>query len=403
MSLASRTGMLDTVSITTAPTATAESGTRRLRSGLRSFLDAAVTPLSVDDLLDHFAPLRPGATVGLQGRIVSVTPETTESATLVIKPGKDWAGHIPGQYVRVGIDVDGVRLWRTYSLTHGPRRDGHISITVKAIPDGVVSTYLVHGARAGQMVHLGQADGDFVLTPPQAGRRQKLLLITAGSGITPVIGMLRNLYSRADAVTSETVDAYDIVLVHSAMKRDEVIFGAELRAHAEAGRIRLIERHTDTDGLLTTDDLRAEVADLAERTAYACGPAGLLDTLEEFYAEQQLTLHTERFRPATIDVAAEGGTLTFSNTGGDQTVDTDGSVPILDAAESAGVLMPSGCRMGICMGCVLPMKSGAVRDLRNGELTVAVPGETHADGVPIQTCISAAAGDCHIDLEGATR
>ncbi|MBM7516795.1 ferredoxin reductase [Nocardioides nitrophenolicus] len=379
---------------TAAPDAAARTG--RLRTGLRSLLDAAVTPLSVDDLLDHFAPLRPGAAVGLQGRIVSVRKETADAATLVIKPGRDWAGHIPGQYVRVGVDVDGVRLWRTYSLTHGPRRDGHISITVKAIPDGAVSQHLVRDARAGQLVQLAQAEGDFVLAPPVAGRRQKLLLVTAGSGITPVIGMLRNLYSRNQDAHDAARAAYDIVLVHSAMKRDEVIFGNELRAHAEAGRLRLIERHTDTDGLLTTADLETEVPDLAERTAYACGPAGLLDTLEAYYDEQRLTLHTERFRPTVVDVAAEGGTLTFAGASA-ASVETDGSVPILDAAESAGVLMPSGCRMGICMGCVLPMRSGAVRDLRNGELTVAVPGETHPDGVKIQTCISAAAGDCTFD------
>ncbi|WP_192903946.1 ferredoxin reductase [Nocardioides albidus] len=379
---------------TAAPSAAARTG--RLRTGLRSLLDAAVTPLSVDDLLDHFAPLRPGAAVGLQGRIVEVQQETADAATLVIKPGRDWAGHIPGQYVRVGVDVDGVRLWRTYSLTHGPRRDGHISITVKAIPDGAVSQYLVHRARAGQMVQLAQAEGDFVLAPAQPGTRHRLLLVTAGSGITPVIGMLRNLYSRNEDSDNLARAAYDIVLVHSAMARDEVIFGAELRAHADAGRLRLIERHTDTDGLLTTADLEAEVPDLAERTAYACGPAGLLDTLEAYYDERRLTLHTERFRPAVVDVDAEGGTLTFAGASA-TTVETDGSVPILDAAESAGVLMPSGCRMGICMGCVLPMKSGAVRDLRTGELTVAVPGETHPDGVKIQTCISAAAGDCTLD------
>src|SRR6476469_47546 len=112
------------------------------------------------------------------------------AATLVIRPGKDWAGHVPGQYLRVGVYVDGVRLWRTYSLTHGPRPDGCISITVKGIPDGVVSNHLVRTVRAGQMIHLGQAEGDFVLADPMPG---KLLLVTAGSGITPVIGMLRNL------------------------------------------------------------------------------------------------------------------------------------------------------------------------------------------------------------------
>jgi len=362
-------------------------------SGLRTLLDAAVTPLSVDDLLDHFAPLRPGAASGLRGRIVAVESETADAATIMIKPGRDWAGHLPGQYVRVGVDVDGVRLWRTYSLTHGPSRDGRISITVKAIPGGVVSQHLVRTARPGQMLQLAQAEGDFVLSPPTAGQRQRLLLITAGSGITPVIGMLRNLYSRNEGAA---LAAYDLVLVHSAMARDEVIFGAELRAHADAGRLRLVERHTESDGMLKMADLEAEVPDLAERAAYACGPAGLLDTLETYYDERGLTLHTERFRPTVIDPGGEGGTITFTGPSG-ATIEADGSTPILDAAETAGVLMPSGCRMGICMGCVLPMKSGVVRDLRNGELTVAVPGETHSDGVKIQTCISAAAGDCHLD------
>ncbi|TYL49739.1 ferredoxin reductase [Nocardioides sp. BGMRC 2183] len=364
--------------------APARVGTRGL---LRRVADAAVSPLTVDDLLDHFHPLRGGTGADqVKGRIVEVRPETAEAATIVIKPGRDWSGHIPGQYVRVGVDVDGIRLWRCYSLTHGPRPDGRISITVKAIPDGTVSQHLVRRARAGQMLHLAQAEGEFVLPDPLPA---KMLLVTAGSGITPVIGMLRNLFSKA------TLPATDIVLVHSAMARDEVIFGAEMRRYAATGRLRLIERHTDTDGLLTTADLAAEVPDLAERIAYACGPVGLLDALEEHYAEQRLTLHTERFRPAMVDTdGAAGGTVTFA---GGTSLTADGSTPILDAAENAGVLMPSGCRMGICMGCVLPMTSGAVRDLRTGEVTVAVPGETGAGGVSIQTCVNAAAGDCQIN------
>src|SRR5688500_16707333 len=167
--------------------------TRTLRTGLRRLAEAAVTPLEIDDVLDVFSPLRAGAQ--LRGRIVSVTAETADSATIVIKPGKDWAGHVPGQYVRIGVDVEGVRLYRTYSLTHGPRADRCISITVKGIPGGVVSNHLVRGGvRRGQMVQLGQADGDFVLSDPMP---DKLLLVTAGSGISPVIGMMRDLFSRA--------------------------------------------------------------------------------------------------------------------------------------------------------------------------------------------------------------
>ncbi len=357
-------------------------GTTRpsLRDRLRKVAEAAVTPLDLDDVLDVFNPLRSGAE--LRGRIVAVHPETTDSATLDILPGKDWTGHVPGQYLRVGVEVDGVRLWRTYSLTHGPRPDGCLSITVKAIPDGVVSHHLVRHARAGQMLHLGQAEGDFVLADPMPG---KLLLVTAGSGITPVIGMLRNLFSRAEPVRA------DIVLLHSALSRSEVIFGEELRGYAAAGRLRLVELHTDVDGLLDVGDLDTIVPDLAERTTYACGPVGLLDALEEHHRAAALPLHIERFRTTVAAAAGEGGSVSFTGSGA--IVEADAATPILDAAEEAGVLMPSGCRMGVCFGCVLPLREGVVRDLRNGALTTAAPG----DGVVIQTCISAAAGPCHID------
>jgi hypothetical protein len=121
-----------------------------LRTGLGRLAHAAVTPLVPSDVLDLFDPLRRGA--DLRARIVGVKAETADAATIVLKPGKDWAGHVPGQYIRIGIDVDGVRQWRAYSLTHGPRRDGLISITVKAVPDGKVSNYLVHQARPGTLV-----------------------------------------------------------------------------------------------------------------------------------------------------------------------------------------------------------------------------------------------------------
>ena len=216
----------------------------------------------------------------------------------------------------------------------------------------------------------------------------KLLLVTAGSGITPVIGMLRNMFSRAEPVRA------DIVLLHSAQTRDAVLFGAELRGYADRGLIRLVELHTTVTGRLEVADpergLAALVPDLAERTTYACGPAGLLDALAEHHDALGLPLAVERFRTELI-TPGEGGSVVFAGSG--TTVEMDGATTILDAAEDAGVLMPSGCRMGICFGCVLPLREGAVRDLRNGEVTTAAPG----DGVRIQTCISAAAGPCHID------
>lgn len=373
-----------------------------VRTRLEQLANAAVTPLVPADYLDLFHPLRSGA--DLRGRVVAVEPETADAATIVIKPGSDWAGHVPGQYVRVGIDVDGVRRWRAYSLTHGPRRDGLISITVKAVPDGVVSAHLVHRAPVGTLVHLEQAAGEFVLGPevtdgpggPEGAATAKLLFVTAGSGVTPVVGMLRNLFPVTDAgVVRPARSAHlDVTVVHVAPSRPDSIFIRDLEALDAAGAIRLVARYDDVHGLLDVDALGDLVPDLDERATYACGPGGLLDALEAHHAARGLVLHTEQFRASTV-VVGEGGAVTFAD---GRTVEADGATSLLDAGEAAGVLMPSGCRMGVCFGCVIPLKEGSVRDLRNGEVTTAVPGETAPGGIGIQTCVSAAAGPCHLDI-----
>ena len=377
--------MTDTIARPTVP--------RSLRSRLGQLAQAATTPLLPDDYLDLFSPLRAGAP--LRGRVVEVVPETRDAATLVIRPGADWAGHVPGQYVRVGIDVDGVRQWRAYSLTHGPRPDGYISITVKAVPDGKVSNHLVHDTERGTLVHLEQATGDFVL--PDDLATTKLLFVTAGSGVTPVIGMLRNLFPSTDegVLVLPRSEALDIVVVHVAPSEPDSIFLSDLKALAAAGAVDLIARYDDQHGVLDVADLSSIVPDLAERTTYACGPGGLLDAIAQHHEAADLPLYTEQFRATTV-VAGEGGTVTFDRTGA--VAEADGSTPILEAGEAAGVLMPSGCRMGVCYSCVLPLKEGAVRDLRSGDVTTAVAGETDRGGVLVQTCINAAAGPCTFDI-----
>lgn len=354
------------------------STTARPRNLASRALTALATPLVPADYLDLVAPLRAGA--DLRGRVVEVHPETADAATVRIRPSRAWRPHVPGQYVRIGVDVAGVRHWRTYSLTSSLERpDRDISITAKAIPDGKVSTHLVRSLRAGTLVQLGPAAGDFVL----GDHRGPTLFLTAGSGITPVMGMLRNHLDELD----------DVVVVHSAPTSADIIFGEELRGLADAGRLRLVERHTRAGGHLTPADLDDLVPDWRSRRAWACGPGGMLDGFTEHYLAAGLAdrLHTERFRPAVVAVG-EGGTVSFSRTGAE--VDVDGATSLLDAGEEAGVLMPSGCRMGICFRCVVPLRQGVVRDLRSGEVTTAVP----EDGVRIQTCVSAAAGACDIDI-----
>ncbi len=351
---------------------------RRIRTSLKALAEAAVTPLVPSDFLDLVDPVR--SRTALRARIVAVHPQTADAATVVLRPGPGWRPHVPGQFLRIGVDVDGVRHWRAYSLTSVPgASDGLISITVKAIPDGVVSNHLVRHARAGQVVQLDQAAGEFRL--PSVAPAQALFVV-AGSGVTPVMGMLR---SRSD-------DLADVIVVHCAMTQDDAIFRDELRALAAAGSIRLVEQFTDRDGLLTPADLVGLVPDFADRDVWACGPPGLLNALQSFWDSAGLgeRFHVERFQTTIIDLG-EGGTATFARA--DKAVEVAGATSLLDAGESAGVLMPSGCRMGICFGCVVPLRSGAVRDLRTGEVTRAEPG----DDVTIQTCISTAASACEID------
>jgi ferredoxin-NADP reductase len=351
----------------------------RLRDRAFRLAELVATPLMPADFTDLLDPLR--SSVDLRGRIIEVQPETRDAVTLVIRPGRGWQPHTAGQYVRLGVDVDGVRQWRAYSLTSRlDRSDGCFTVTVKAIPGGTVSNYLVRQARPGLILQLAAPAGEFVLPPT---RPAKALFVTAGSGITPVMGMLRNALYELD----------DVVLVHSAPTPGDVIYASELRDLAWRGSLRLVVKHTDVDGMLTGAELDRLVPDLADRQSWVCGPTGMLNALEAHFEDRGIAdrLHSERFRPSEF-VTGDGGTVTFSRT--QVTVEGDGSTPLLDTGEASGVLMPSGCRMGICFGCVVPLRSGAVRDLRDGAITTAAEG----DGVRIQTCISAPAGTCEIDL-----
>jgi stearoyl-CoA 9-desaturase NADPH oxidoreductase len=351
----------------------------RLRGGLRTLAELAATPLAPADYLDLFDPLR--SRTDLRARIVSVVPETASASTVTLRPGRTWQPHRPGQFVRVGIEVDGVRHWRSYSLTSSPdRADGLISVTVQTLPDGLVSNQLVRRAQPGDLVHLAPAAGEFTLPETLPSRT---LFVTAGSGITPVMGMLR----------SHLDDLSDVTVVHSARTAEDTIFGDELRAMAAAGRIRLVERHTRRDGRLDPTRLAELVPDLTARETWACGPGDLLDALEEHWTAQGCAdrLHVERFQASLVE-PGRGGTIAFRRSS--RTVEADGATSLLDAGEDAGILMPSGCRMGICFGCVVPLRDGAVRDLRSGEVTVVGPD----DEVPIQTCINAAATACELDL-----
>jgi ferredoxin-NADP reductase len=340
------------------------------------------SPLLPDDYLELINPL--WSTRELRGRIERIEPETADAATVLIRPGYEWQGHQPGQYLRIGVVVDGIHHWRAYSLTSDPdRADGCIGITPKLVDSGKVSPYLVRAARPGEIVRLGGVEGTFVLPDPPP---QKLLFISAGSGITPIMSMLNSLDGRG-AVG-------DVVHIHSARTAESVIFGKRLRrlenAH-EGYRLRL--RLTAEQGRVSPADLDELCPDWRERNAYVSGPGEMLDALIRHWEAEgdPKLLKMERFQPfiGGEPGGGDGGTVRFAKSGVEATC--DGATPILAAGEEAGAVLPFGCRMGICHTCVGELRSGEVRDLRTGD----VHG---SEGEMVRTCVNAPEGPIEIAL-----
>jgi ferredoxin-NADP reductase len=351
-----------------------------LLSNWRRVAVPLTTPLLPADFLSLLNPL--WSARSMHGRIEAIRRETADAATIVIRPARGWTLHRAGEWVRIGIAINGIWQSRTYSVTSvAGRAADRFAITVKAIEGGRVSNHLVHATRPGTVLRLDTPQGDFTLPAVFA---RPALFITGGSGITPVMGMLRTLAAAGDLP--------DSVHIHSAREPGDVIFGAELRRlPQQVPAYRLHEQHTATDGRFTLGRLEDVCPDWREREVWACGPVGMLDAVEKHWANAGSSdlLHVERFAAKIFAPAdAEGGTVNFCKSGRDAEAPADR--PILEVGEAAGVVMPHGCRMGICFTCVSVLRSGQVRDLRTGEI--------HGDeGDVIQTCVSAAAGPCSID------
>ena len=347
---------------------------------LRTIVGRITTPLLPDDYLKLANPL--WSARELRGKVVEVRRETVDSATLVIKPGWGFSfDYEPGQYIGIGVLVDGRWRWRSYSLTSPAVRGSRIiTITVKAMPEGFLSTHLVGGVEPGTVVRLAAPQGNFVLPDPAPA---SVLFLTAGSGITPVMSMLRTLAKRNQLG--------DIVHVHSAPTESDVMFGAELAALHEANPgYQLHVRTTRTEGRLDLARLDDVVPDWRERQTWACGPEAMLNDALGAWADAgvEASLHLERFAASRAAAHGAGGTVTFERSG--KTVSADGATSLMEAGEDAGIRMPFGCRMGICQSCVVSLVDGHVRDLRTGV--------EHEPGTRVQTCVSAASGDCTLDV-----
>jgi ferredoxin-NADP reductase len=338
-----------------------------------SLLDLLTGPHGVDRYAELVRPT--WSQNDARARITSVEHRTPRSVTLTLAPNGAFSGFRAGQHVNLTVDIDGRRRTRCYSPA-SPEGAELVELTVGRHDGGLVSTYLHRHARPGMIVGLDGVGGEFVL--PEA-RPRRILFVSGGSGITPVMSMLRTLLA-------ENFSG-DIAFVHYARSAQEACYRDEL---ARMSGVRVLHGFTRSDdhgevtGHFDADHLEAAMP--SPDAVFVCGPPSLAAAVRKHCDN----VRAETFVPPVFDVPSDGlgGRITFSDSDIDA---TDDGRPLLEQAETAGLKPESGCRMGICHTCTRRKTRGAVKNL----ITGAVSTTEEED---VQICVSVPVGDVELAL-----
>jgi ferredoxin-NADP reductase len=348
---------------------------RVLRSPL---VDLLTGPHGVDRYTELVAPIWSAADA--RAKVIAVRRQTPRSVKLTLEPNQAFTGFRAGQHINLTVEIDGRRRTRPYSPASAEGAP-YIELTIGRHDGGLVSNYLCEHARPGMVVGLDSVGGDFVLP---AVRPRRILLVSGGSGITPVMSMLQTLLSERGRGESDR----EIAFVHYARSAEEACYRAELDAMHGVRVLHGYTRSTagsDLDGRFGPGHLVAAAMSEAD-AVFVCGPPALVEAVREHCANVAF----ESFVPPVFDVTAEasGGSVTFADSGVNV---TDDGRPLLDQAETAGLTPESGCRMGICHSCTRRKTRGVVKNL----ITQAVSSAEEED---VQICVSVPVGDVDIAL-----
>ncbi|CAN5702775.1 ferredoxin reductase [soil metagenome] len=362
---------------------------RLVRRALASDLvDRLTAPHGVDRYLELVDPR--WVVRETRAEVIAAERQTSGTVTLTLRPNDTWAGFRAGQHVVVGVDIDGVVHERCFSLAGSPHRtDGTLELTVKANPEGRVSKHLVAHARAGMVVRLSEAKGDFTLPEPSE-RSEHLVFISGGSGITPVLSMLRTLVDEDHAGP--------VTFVHYGLTAAHVCYLDELRTligRLPGGRLLLglteDDAAADLVGFFGPGHLAEITDDPATTQVFLCGPAPLMASVEEHFAGLGLAgrVRLERFGLPPMDPSLDtgDGVVAFERTG----TRAAATGTILETAEANGLSPAHGCRRGICGTCTTTKTSGVVRNVVTGR-------QSASDAEPIRLCVSVPCGEVAVSL-----
>lgn len=314
----------------------------------------------------------------------------------------------PGQFGTLVLNIHGKRVLRSYSISSTPTRPYVLEMTIKRVPGGLVSNWLPDNLKPGDRVEIAGPKGKFCLEPGQIPK--KLLLLGAGSGVTPMMAMARWL---CDVSADVNVRFFNCVRTP-----DDVIFGKEIEMLTQ--RYRIFEpvvisasrgankSWTGLTGHISKPMIEMVAPDLLERHVYMCGPPGFMELARTMLGEMGFDLaklYSESFGGIRAAVPGPGGganvgadetdvmagfTVQFARAG--KTARSDGKLPLLDVAEAHDVDVAYGCRAGSCGECKIKLLRGAV-DTSSEE---GLSGAERAAGF-VLSCVATPKGDCVVD------
>ncbi len=312
------------------------------------------------------------------GRIVKKDRTAQDTVSITFQTNKHFEKALAGQHHPVTITANGRCYERTYSLTQIDEQ--HVLLTVKKVNQGVVSNWLIEQSQVGDVLEFGKPYGDMLLPKSET----VLLLVAAGSGITPMYSLI------LDAVKQNT--SSPIHLLYWVKTEADVVFKAEFE--------QLVQQHNNfkldifyTQAQQADERLNAknieQIQNLSESTVYVCGPSGFVATAEQLFTSAQ-TFKSEAFSLSPV-VSDDIGFINVTLTQSQKTISIPKGQSILLGLEQQNIKPTHGCRMGICNKCACNKAQGSTKNMVNGI-------ENTEPGNLLKICVNSAQTDLVIDL-----
>ncbi|WP_130802934.1 ferredoxin reductase [Acinetobacter ihumii] len=342
----------------------------------RTLTQSVFDPHAADFWLQKINPI--WSTSRALAQIIEKKHVAKDTVSLTLQTNRHVELGKAGQHHPVKVKIDGRLYERSYSLT---KHNGNLILTVKRIADGKVSTWFHEKSQVGDIVELGQPFGEMQLT-----HQANIVLLAAGSGITPMYSLIKQLKDNQQLAQSQ------VKLLYWVKHRDEAAFATEFEQLAQQYpqfelKIFSTQDHQH-DARLNVTHL-ADIEHLENTTVYACGPSGFVQTAEELFGHAQVFM-SEAFSLTQIsdnDTGFVNVTLSRSN----QIIAIPKGQSILAGLEQANIKPTYGCRMGVCHKCVCQKTQGTTKDLLNAS-------ENSEPKNLIKICVSSAKSDLVIDL-----